>query len=87
MWRLVDGVTSSQGAHTATQSNDWVMIDMQQTVFVDTVRIWNRVNCCQFRLNISRFALETREPLQAAVTPLVLQTSPRSQDLKTSSVF
>ena len=50
-WRLVDGVTSSQGAHTNSASNDWVMIDMQQTVFVAMVRIYNRVDCCWDRLN------------------------------------
>jgi hypothetical protein len=45
---LVDGTGTM--AHTATGSNDWFMIDMQQTVFVAMVRIQNRIDCCAFRL-------------------------------------
>jgi hypothetical protein len=49
--RAVDGITSSGGAHTLSQQNDWLMIDMQQTVFVAMVRIYNRQECCQDRIN------------------------------------
>jgi phage tail protein X len=51
LWRAVDGITSSYGAHTLSMSNDWIMIDMQQTVFVAMVRIYNRQDCCQDRIN------------------------------------
>ena len=33
------------------ENNPWLMIDFEQTVFVTMVRIWNRWDCCQQRLN------------------------------------
>ena len=40
-YRLVDGDTSLNNyAHTLTASNDWMMIDMQESVFVAMVRIY-----------------------------------------------
>jgi hypothetical protein len=37
--------------HSNSQGNAHVMIDFQQTVFVSTVRIYNRAECCFNRLN------------------------------------
>jgi hypothetical protein len=49
-YRLTDGFTNG-GAHTQPFVNAWMMIDMQQTVSVGRVRIYNRQDCCADRFD------------------------------------
>jgi hypothetical protein len=52
LWKLTDGNTASDNhVFTVSENNDWVMIDLQQTAFVNHVRIYNRRDCCAFRLD------------------------------------
>ncbi|NBX18996.1 MAG: hypothetical protein EBR09_16735, partial [Proteobacteria bacterium] len=50
---LVDGDTSVTAplAHTASTAMDWMMIDLGQTGFVNHVQIFNRLDCCEQRIN------------------------------------
>jgi hypothetical protein len=50
--KLVDGDLSLGNTfQSAPQSQPWVKIDMQTTVYVRRVRIYNRGDCCQYRLD------------------------------------
>ncbi len=49
---LNDGIFVSNLSSTAGQStHDWVQIDLGSIQDIDEVVIWNRINCCQNRLN------------------------------------
>ena len=50
--KLVDGDLSSGNTfQSSPQPQPWVKIDMQTTVYVRRVRIYNRGDCCQWRLD------------------------------------
>lgn len=54
--RAVDGNTNQNYAsgsctHTRNEVRPWWRIDLQRTATVDTVKIWNRVDCCSDRLD------------------------------------
>lgn len=68
--RAVDGNTNGNwGAgsvtHTATSSRPWWSVDLQQTISVDKVVIWNRTDCCSSRL--SNFNVELRDATGATI--------------------
>ena len=55
---VVDGITEPTGAVTYTsrfvtnfETNPWVMIDLQQTMSIKRVRVYNARYCCQHRLD------------------------------------
>ena len=50
---LVDGDTADMPAlaHSSSNSNEWMLIDLQQTVFVKSVSVFNRKDCCKERIN------------------------------------
>ncbi|NBX18659.1 MAG: hypothetical protein EBR09_14995 [Proteobacteria bacterium] len=54
LYHLTDGNIDSI-AHTWSNTNDWMMVDLQQSAFVNHVRIFNRPDygsgCCAQRLN------------------------------------
>ena len=50
--KLVDGDLSLGNTfQSSPENNPWVRIDMQTTVHVSRVRIYNRGDCCQYRLD------------------------------------
>lgn len=46
---IVDGITNNLW-HSKYEWYAWVVIDMQQTVNVEKVRIYNRQDCCEYRM-------------------------------------
>jgi hypothetical protein len=49
---LVDGdLTNQFHSQCCAGSNEWVIIDLQESMYVTMVRIYNRVSCCQDRIN------------------------------------
>lgn len=52
--KAVDGVISNRRpfiTHTCATSNAWWKVDLLATKEIDRVQIWNRPDCCQFRLS------------------------------------
>lgn len=37
--------------HTKSESNPWWSVDLQAATNVEQVKVWNRADCCQSRLN------------------------------------
>lgn len=73
----VDGVTEgdfSRGSvtHTAQDPNAWLELDLEVSQKIDAIRIWNRTDCCSYRLdNFSIFVSDI--PFLPTDTAAVLQ--------------
>jgi hypothetical protein len=50
---LVDGNTAETAPllHSSSVSNEWMLIVLQQTAFVNSVQAFNRKDCCKERIN------------------------------------
>ena len=48
--KAVNGITTDAFI-SLSETNPWLIIDFEQPVFVSSVRIYNRWDCCQDRLN------------------------------------
>ena len=62
--RAVDGITNGVWAsesvtHTTKESQPWWQVDLGSEYFLDSVRVWNRTDCCGERL--SNFAVLVSE--------------------------
>ena len=86
---LVDGqvvggtASGDNGAHTNTQNNDWLMIDLEQTAFINHVQIFNRVACCGFRLN--NFQIRVGHSSTFSNNPACVTGEPSFTDVKNFS--
>ena len=49
--KCYDGITNSLGCHSGTATNWWISFDLGGLKRVDSIKIYNRNNCCQNRIN------------------------------------
>jgi hypothetical protein len=54
--RAIDGNTNGvwgggSVTHTTNQQNAWWEVDLGQSSYIDEIILWNRTDCCSYRLN------------------------------------
>jgi hypothetical protein len=54
--RAIDGNTNGNWnggsiTHTSNQQNAWWEVDLGQSSYIDEIVLWNRADCCSYRLN------------------------------------
>ena len=73
----VDGNTDGKLAagsvsHTYGQANAWWQVDLEKSVQIGSIRVWNRTDCCQDRLS-DYWVFASDTPFTASDTPETLQ--------------
>jgi len=68
--KAIDGNTdgifgNGSVTHTAGEPNPWWQVDLGQTYPIDRIVIWNRADCCQYRL--SNFRISIRDATEFEV--------------------
>ncbi|MEM7279325.1 MAG: galactose oxidase-like domain-containing protein, partial [Pseudomonadota bacterium] len=68
---LSGAATSGSISHTGDEANAWWEIDLGQNTLVDTVRLWNRSDCCAERLS-DFYVLVSEQPFSSPDLSIVL---------------
>jgi len=79
---IVDGDLSLYNTfHSAEATNPWVAVDLQQSMYINRVRIYNRAQCCWERLYNFEIRIGNNAPHSDA-NPVCVQNQPTFVDFK-----
>jgi hypothetical protein len=84
--QVVDGNTDGDYTHgtvvhTLLDPNAWLDIDLGQVETIDRIRIWNRTDCCGFRLN-NYWVFMSETPFSGTDTAATLQGRLGTQNMQ-----